>query len=65
MEEEIIKKIESQNEKLDAVFNSIEKLKKYFLIIVWVTIIAVALPMIGLVFAIPSFLNIYSSLSGF
>jgi len=57
MNEEIIKKIEEQDRKLDAIFESSEKMRKYFL---WTLIISVAviiLPMIGLVFVLPSFFN--------
>lgn len=63
--QEILKKIETQEVKIDAIFKSVEKTRKYFLIIVWVTIIAVVLPIIGLVFTIPMFLNNYlGSLGG-
>lgn len=62
MNEDIIKKIEEQDEKLDAIWNSVEKTRKYFLIIIWITILAVILPSLGLLFAIPKFLNTYSSM---
>lgn len=61
MEQEIIKKIEEQGLKIDAIYKSVEKTRKYFLMIIWITVLAVALPMIGLVFAIPSFLGNYTS----
>jgi hypothetical protein len=60
--EEIIKKIDELDEKIDAIYISAEKTRKYFLFIVWITIIAIVLPLIGLVFAAPSFLDSYSSL---
>ena len=59
MEEEIIKKLEAQDIKIEAIYKSVEKTRKYFLTIIWVTVIAVILPIIGLVFAIPAFLNNY------
>lgn len=62
--EELKKKIEEQGLKIDAIYQSVEKTRKYFLIIIWVTIIGVVLPMIGLAFAIPSFLNTYTSTLG-
>lgn len=63
--EELKKKIEEQSFKIDAIYKSVEKTRKYFLAIIWITVIAVVLPIIGLVFAIPAFLNNYvGSLDG-
>lgn len=65
MDEELNKKIEEQGVKIDAIYKSVEKTRKYFLMIIWVTVIAVVLPLVGLVFVIPSFLSNYTStLSG-
>ncbi len=65
MDQELQKKLIEQELKLDAIYKSVEKTRKYFLIIIWVTIIMVVLPLIGLLFAIPKFLGVYSSLGGF
>lgn len=63
--EELKKKIEEQGLKIDAIYKSVEKTRKYFLAIIWITVLAVVLPMIGLFFAVPSFLNTYTNtLSG-
>lgn len=63
--QELQKKIEEQGIKIDAIYKSVEKTRKYFLMIIWVTVIAVVLPLIGLAFAIPAFLNNYvGSLNG-
>lgn len=59
MEDEVLKQIEAQNEKLEAIWKSVEKTRKYFLFVLWATIILAVLPLIGLVFAIPAFLNTY------
>jgi len=59
MEQELQKKIDEQGIKIDAIYKSVEKTRKYFLIIIWVTVIAVVIPMIGLVFAIPTFMTNY------
>lgn len=65
MDTELQKKLEEQGTKIDAIYKSVEKTRKYFLIIVWVTVIAVVIPIIGLFFAVPSFLGNYqNSLSG-
>ena len=60
MEQDIKKKLEEQDAKLDAIFSSVEKTRKYFLVVMWITIALVVLPAIGLFFAIPSFLSIYT-----
>ncbi len=59
MEQEIKSKLQEQDAKLEAIFISVEKTRKYFLVIAWVTVLAVVLPVIGLVFAIPTFLKTY------
>lgn len=58
-EQEILKKLEEQDIKIEAIYKSVEKTRKYFLTIIWITVIAVVLPIIGLLFAIPAFLNNY------
>ncbi len=57
MEQDILKKIEDQNRKLDAIYQSVEKTRKYFMWTLIVTLITVVLPLIGLVFAVPIFLQ--------
>ncbi|MFA6050035.1 MAG: hypothetical protein WC761_02455 [Candidatus Paceibacterota bacterium] len=53
--------IEALSKKIDEVYKSVEKTRKYFLIVLWVTVIAVVLPFIGLIFAIPSFIGTYTT----
>lgn len=65
MEEEILKKIEAQDKKLEEIHNSIEKMRKYFLWTLIITIAVIVLPLIGLIFAIPQFLNYYQGLGLF
>lgn len=59
MDQEIQKKLMELEEKVNAIFTSVEKTRKYFLIVMWVTVLAFVLPLIGLVFALPAFLNSY------
>ncbi len=61
MEQDIQDKLDVQEGKLDAIFVSVEKTRKYFLVIMWITILAVVLPAIGLIFAIPAFIRTYTS----
>ena len=46
MEEEILKKIEAQDKKLEEIYNSVEKMRKYFLWTLIVTIAVIILPLI-------------------
>lgn len=64
MDPETKNKLTELEAKIDAIYSSVEKTRKYFLTIIWITVIAIVLPIIGLFFAIPSFLSSYSSLSG-
>ncbi len=63
MPENIEEQLREQSAKLDAIYTSVEKTRKYFLIIMWISIAMVVLPMIGLLFAIPTFINSYTDLS--
>lgn len=48
--------------KIDAIYVSAEKTRKYFLVVLVVTVVAFVLPLLGLVFAVPSFLSTYGDL---
>lgn len=61
MDQEIKNKLDEQSVKIDAIFLSVEKSRKYFLVTMWVTVLTIVLPMIGLLFFAPSFVNSYSS----
>ncbi len=65
MDPELNKKIELLEGKIDAIYQSVEKTRRYFLIITWVTILGIVLPLIGLAFTLPSFMTSYvDTLSG-
>ncbi|PIR69746.1 MAG: hypothetical protein COU47_01535 [Candidatus Niyogibacteria bacterium CG10_big_fil_rev_8_21_14_0_10_46_36] len=64
MEEDIQKRLDALEQKIHAIYVSVEKTRKYFLIAVIVSIVVIALPLIGLIFAIPSFLSVYDATSG-
>jgi hypothetical protein len=61
MEQEIQEQLRKQDEKLNAIFESVEKTRKYFLVTMWVTLAMVVLPAIGLLLVIPVFMNTYTS----
>jgi len=60
MEQEILQKIEEQGKKIDGMYRSVEKLRKYFLWTLIITVVMILLPLIGLILVIPQFLNVYS-----
>ncbi|XKT75082.1 MAG: hypothetical protein ACJKSS_02860 [Patescibacteria group bacterium UBA2103] len=60
MEQDTQAKIEEMNAKLNAIYASVEKTRKYFLVTMWVTIAVFVLPLFGLIFVIPTFLNTYT-----
>lgn len=62
MEQDIIKKLEEQQIKIDQIFISVEKTRKYFQWTMIITVALFVLPLIGLMFAIPSFLSQYSQI---
>ena len=63
MDQDLKNRLDALERKLDAVFISAEKTRKYFLAVLIVSAIAFVLPLIGLFFAIPSFLSTYNDVS--
>ncbi|MBX9906691.1 hypothetical protein K2X96_02205 [Patescibacteria group bacterium] len=61
MENEILERLKAQEAKIEAIYESVEKTRKYFLVVMWVTVALVVLPAIGLVFALPAFLSSYTA----
>jgi len=64
MENETLELLKNQEEKIDAIYESVEKTRKYILIVTIATIVAFVLPLVGLLFIIPSFIGTYSELLG-
>jgi len=60
MDEEILKKLEEQRKIIEETYRSVEKMRKFFLWTLIVTAAVVVLPLIGLLFVIPQFLDLYS-----
>ncbi len=61
MEKEILQKLEMQEKKINAIYESVEKTRKMFLMTTIVSIVVFILPLIGLIFVIPWFLHIMSN----
>ncbi|MDD3498008.1 MAG: hypothetical protein PHH24_00690 [Candidatus Moranbacteria bacterium] len=61
MEESVLNKLENQEKKIDEIYKSVEKTRKYFL---WTLIIsagAILIPLVGLMIIVPWFLKAISS----
>ena len=57
-------KIEQLEQKIDAIYMSVEKTRKYFFWTMVISVGAVVVPLIGLAFALPTFLSNYSAALG-
>lgn len=62
--ENIEKRIIALEEKIDSIYISVEKTRKYFLWILVITVIAFILPIILMIFTVPRFIDTYNSLGG-
>ena len=61
MEPNIQSQLTELETKIDAVYVSTEKTRRYFQIVMWVTIVMVVLPFVGFLFAIPAFIRSYTA----
>ena len=61
MDQELAGKFEEQNRKLDAIELSVKKIRSYLFWTVMASVILFVLPLLGLLIAIPKFLDVYSS----
>lgn len=57
MDQEIVKKFEIQEKKLDDIYHSVEKTRKYFMWTLIITVAMIVLPIIGLALVIPMFMQ--------
>ena len=64
MDQEILEKIKEQDNKLDAIYKSVERMRKYFLWTLIVTIATIVLPLIALIIILPWFLKVMTSAYG-
>ena len=55
--DEVLKKLAELETKVDAVYKSAEKTRKYFMWTLILSVVLFVLPLIGLIFVIPQFLN--------
>jgi len=57
----LAEKLQAQEAKIDAIYISVEKTRKYLLVTMWVSIILFVVPLLGLLIAIPAFISMYTS----
>lgn len=57
MDEELLQRLDAQEKKIDAIYKSVEKTRRYFKWTLIITIALIVLPAIGLIFVIPFYLN--------
>ncbi len=57
MEPEIAQKLTALEQKIEATYRSVEKMRKYFLWTLILGVLVIVLPLIGLFFAIPNLLG--------
>lgn len=62
MEQELIKKMEALEAKIDKVYQSAELTRKYFMWTLIVTVILFVLPLIGIFTMLSSFMDTYSAI---
>lgn len=65
MDTQLLEKINALETKIDAIYVSTEKTRKYFLWTLIITVVLFILPLIGLVIAIPAYLSTLSEISNF
>ena len=61
MDEQTLKKLEEQDKKLDAIYKSIEKMRKYFLWTLIITVALVVIPLVAMIFVLPGFVSTYTT----
>ena len=57
MDQEISNKFEVLEKKIDAIYSSVEKTRKYFILTLVITVAMIVLPILGFIIVIPIFLS--------
>ena len=64
MNEDILKRLDEQDRKLSSILESSEKMRRYFLWTLWISVAVIVLPLIGTMFVLPSFFNSFALPAG-
>lgn len=62
MEQEILQKLDLLEKKLEENMKIVRQMRKYFLWMLIVSVVAIVFPLIGLLFVIPKFISSYTNL---
>jgi len=65
MDENISKRLEALEKKIDAIYKSVEKTRKYFLWTLIASLVFFLLPLIGIVLIIPKIIESFSGIYNF
>jgi len=57
----VLEKLVQQQIKIDKIYASVEKTRKYFLLTLIITTVTIIVPLIGIVIAVPIIMNTFSS----
>lgn len=61
MDQEILEKLKDQEQKLEKIYDSVDKLKRYFLWTLIITVVTIVLPIIGIIIILPWFIKVITS----
>ncbi len=61
MQPESLKKLDELELKINAIYTSVEKTRKYFMWTMIITIVLLVLPLLAAAFIVPSFISTYTS----
>jgi TRAP-type mannitol/chloroaromatic compound transport system permease small subunit len=64
MEQDILKRLEGQEKKIDLIYASVEKTRSYFLWTMILSIVFFVLPLVGIMFAVPFLMSTLSTAYG-
>ena len=57
----IYKTLEDQGKRIEQIYVSVEKTRKYFLAVIILSVVLAIVPLIGVIYEIPTLLSVYSS----
>ncbi|MCL5012096.1 MAG: hypothetical protein M1320_01595 [Patescibacteria group bacterium] len=57
MDPELLKKLEEQQKKIDAIFKSVEQTRKYFMWTLIISVVVIVVPLIAIIFMLPTLLS--------
>lgn len=61
MDQDVLQKLSELEDKIEETRQSVEKIRRMFVITFWVTVAVIVLPLVAAAFIIPAFINSYTS----